>query len=50
MNIFNMDEAGLQLNNRSGQVIAMKGSKAGSSITSIEKGEAITIIACCNSE
>ncbi|CAK1598568.1 unnamed protein product [Parnassius mnemosyne] len=35
--IFNMDETGLQLNNRLGHVLA-------------EKGETITVIACCNAE
>lgn len=48
--IFNMDESGLQLNNRPGHVLAEKGTKAVSTITSTEKGETITIIACCNAE
>lgn len=48
--IFNMDETGLQLNNRPGYVLAKKGSKAVSTITSTEKGETITVIACCNAE
>lgn len=48
--IFNMDETGLQLNNRPGHVLAKKGSKAVSTITSTEKGETITVIACCNAE
>lgn len=49
-NIFNMDESGLQLNNRPGLVLAEKGVKVVSTITSTEKGETITIIACCNAE
>lgn len=49
-NIFNMDESGLQLNNRPNQVLAEKGSKSVSSITSTEKGETITLVACCNAE
>lgn len=48
--IFNVDETGLQLNNRPGQVIAEKGSKAVSNITFAEKGETITVVACCNAE
>lgn len=49
-NIFNMDESGLQLNNRPGHVLAKKGSKAVSTVTSTEKGETITVIGCCNAE
>lgn len=48
--IYNMDETGLQLNNKVGYVIAQKGSKDVSTITSGEKGETITVIACCNAE
>ncbi|KAI4462015.1 hypothetical protein MML48_5g00018725 [Holotrichia oblita] len=48
--IFNMDESGMQLNNRPGYVLAEKGSKAVSTITSTEKGETITVIGCCNAE
>ncbi|CAG5051514.1 unnamed protein product [Parnassius apollo] len=48
--IFNMDETGLQLNNRPGHVLAEKGTKAVSTVTSTEKGETITVIACCNAE
>ncbi|XP_060806689.1 uncharacterized protein LOC132903177 [Amyelois transitella] len=48
--IFNMDESGLQLNPRPGIVLAQKGSKAVCSQTSTEKGETITVIACCNAE
>lgn len=49
-NIFNMDESGLQLNNKPGQVIALKGSKCVSTITSGEKGETISIVCCFNGE
>jgi hypothetical protein len=49
-NIFNVDETGLQLNNKPGQVIAAKGSKNVSSLTSSEKGETISVVACCNGE
>ncbi|KAB0801683.1 hypothetical protein PPYR_03869 [Photinus pyralis] len=48
--IYNMDETGCQLNNNPGYVIASKGSKLVSSITSGERGETITVIACCNAE
>ncbi|CAG4982320.1 unnamed protein product [Parnassius apollo] len=48
--IFNMDETGLQLNNRPGHVLAEKGIKAVSTVTSTEKGETITVIVCCNAE
>jgi len=40
----------LQLNNRPGHVITEKGSKSVSSVISGEKGEIITVIACCNAE
>lgn len=48
--LFNMDETGLQLNNRPGHVIAGKGSKSVPLVTSSEKGETITLVACCNAE
>ena len=48
--VFNMDESGLQLNNRPSHVLAEKGSRAVTTLTSTEKGETITIIACCNAE
>lgn len=48
--IFNMDETGLQLNNKPGQVVAIKGSKNVAAITSGERGETITVIACCSAE
>ncbi|KAB0803768.1 hypothetical protein PPYR_00738 [Photinus pyralis] len=46
-NIYNMDESVLQLNNRSGEVIAGKGSKV---VTAAEKGETITKSAYINSD
>ncbi|XP_031358597.1 tigger transposable element-derived protein 6-like, partial [Photinus pyralis] len=48
--VFNADESGLQLNNKPGKVIVEKGSKAVSTITSGEKGETVTVLACCNAE
>lgn len=49
-NIYNIDESGLQLNNKPEQVIAEKGSKSVQSVTFGEKGETISVIACCNAE
>lgn len=45
-NIFNVDESGLQLNNRPGYVLAATGSKSVSAIISSEKGETMFIVAC----
>lgn len=49
-NIFNIDETGLQLNSRPGEVLAQKGSKAVSTLMSTERGETISLVACCNAE
>lgn len=49
-NIYNVDESGLQLNNKAGYVMAKKGSKSVAAAVSGEKGETISIIACCNAE
>lgn len=49
-NIWNADEIGTQLNNKPGHVIAIKGSKDVHLVTSSEKGETITVLACCNAE
>lgn len=46
--IFNMDESGVQLNNKPGKVLAKKGTRAVKSLTFGEKGETITVVACCN--
>lgn len=46
--IYNMDESGVQLNNKPGKVVAKKGAKVVNSVTSAEKGETMTIVACCN--
>lgn len=46
--IFNIDETGVQLSNKPGKVIATKGAKSVHSVTSREKGETMSIIACCN--
>lgn len=47
--IFNMDETGLQLNNRPGHVLAKKESKNIANISSGKKDETITV-ASCNAE
>lgn len=47
-NIFNMDETGLQLCARSTNVIAEKGSKRIPQLTTGEKGETVTVMACCS--
>lgn len=47
---FNMDESGLQLNIKPGYMVAVKGSKSVSTITSAEKGETISIVCCFNGE
>lgn len=48
--IYNMDESGLQLNNEPGQVVAVKGSRDVHVRQSSERGETITVVACCNAE
>ncbi|KAJ8892164.1 hypothetical protein PR048_004744 [Dryococelus australis] len=48
--LFSKDETGLQLINRPGQVLIEKGSKAVHTITLGERGDTITVIACCNAE
>lgn len=49
-NIFNMDETGYQINNEAGTVIATKGAKDVHTIISSERGENVSIIACCSAE
>ncbi|CAH2016687.1 unnamed protein product [Acanthoscelides obtectus] len=48
--IFDTDETGLQLNTRAGQVLAEKSSKCVPSVSPGEKGETISVIACCSAE
>ncbi|KAK9745716.1 hypothetical protein QE152_g6726 [Popillia japonica] len=48
--IYNMDESGLQVNNKPGKVVATKGSKDVYTVTSSEKGENVTVVSCCNPE
>lgn len=49
-NIFNMDEAGIQIINKPSKVIAPKGAKDVHTLTSRERGENITVIGCCSAE
>jgi hypothetical protein len=48
--IYNMDESGFQMNPRPDTVIAKKGSPTLYQMTSGEKGETISVMACCNAE
>lgn len=49
-NVFNMDETGNLLNNVPRNVAATKGARDVYVLTSTEKEENITVIACCNAE
>lgn len=49
-NIFNVDESGIQLINKVGKVVAKKGSKVVNKITTSEKGETVSLVACCSAE
>ena len=46
--IFNMDESGLPLNNAPGKIVATKGSREVVKLTSVERGENVTLVACCS--
>jgi hypothetical protein len=48
--IYNMDESGSQMNPRPDTVISEKGSPTLHQMTSGEKGETVSEIACCNVE
>jgi hypothetical protein len=45
-----MDECGLKMNNEPGTVVATKGSRDVHHVASGERGETISLIACCNAE
>jgi hypothetical protein len=47
-NIFNMDESDVQANNKPASVITGKGPESVHVLTSGEKSENVTEIACCN--
>jgi hypothetical protein len=42
--IYNMDETGIQMNNKPGNVIAQKGSKSVTTLIAGEKEETITVV------
>jgi hypothetical protein len=48
--IYNADETGLKLNNKVDIFLAVKGSKDVHVLTSGEKGETVSVIACSNTE
>jgi hypothetical protein len=48
VNFFNIDEKGIQINNKRDSVIAEKGSKTVHVLTSGEKSENITVTVSCN--
>jgi len=46
--IYNADETGLQLHLRPGKVLAAKGDKSVLQVTNSERGQNVTVMACCN--
>lgn len=46
--VYNVDETGVPLNNRPPNIVAKKGSKDVVSMTSVERGENVTVLACMN--
>ncbi|CAH2089064.1 unnamed protein product [Euphydryas editha] len=46
--VYNVDETGIPLNNRPPNIIAQKGAKDVVSVTNVERGENVTILACMN--
>ncbi|KAJ8942178.1 hypothetical protein NQ318_002851 [Aromia moschata] len=48
--IFNMDETGVQLINKPGKVITTKGTKDVHVLTSKERGENVSVVACCSAD
>ncbi|KAJ8866680.1 hypothetical protein PR048_032541 [Dryococelus australis] len=49
-NIFNMNESGIQLTNKPGKLVTTKGAKDVHVLTPHERGENVTVIACCDAE
>ena len=47
-NIYNMDESGVQMTTRKGAVVAARGSKRVPQLATGEKGETVSLIACCS--
>ncbi|XP_043470210.1 MFS-type transporter clz9-like [Leptopilina heterotoma] len=48
--IFNMDESRVQMNNKPEKVVVTKGAKLVQQVTSSERGETISVVACNNAE
>ncbi|CAG4974306.1 unnamed protein product [Parnassius apollo] len=46
--VYNVDETGMPLSNRPPNIIAQKGAKDVVSMTSVERGENVTVLACMN--
>ncbi|KAF2896534.1 hypothetical protein ILUMI_09641 [Ignelater luminosus] len=46
--VYNVDETGMPLNNQPPDIIAKKGSKDVVSMTSVERGQNVTVLACMN--
>lgn len=46
--VFNMDETGFPLNNKPSRIVSEKGTKEVVALTSVERGENVTVIACCS--
>lgn len=49
-NISNVDKSGIQLINKPGKILTAKGSKDVHVITPREKGETVSLVACCSAE
>jgi len=46
--VYNADESGLQLHLRPGKVLAAKGDRSVLQVTNSERGQNVTVVACCN--
>ena len=46
--IFNMDESGIPLNNSPSKIVAPKGAREIVKLSSVERGENVTIVTCCS--
>ncbi|KAJ4449181.1 hypothetical protein ANN_00577 [Periplaneta americana] len=46
--IYNMDESGFPLNNRPLKIVSQKGKREVVSLTNVERGQNVTVVACCN--
>lgn len=47
-NIYNADESGLQMAVRAGKVLSKKGARSVVQTSNVERGETVTVLACCN--